>query len=574
MLVQYRQDNENKFHKSNIGWLSFEGTVFSLNETKSFSAAQLFSEYEANGDKVFSELDGTYIIKLYDRRTNQHKVINDFIKNKSNYFCETKDFFLFTPYLITSAILIKPMIDPDALNEFMWRYYILSFKTILKNVERLKPAHIFFITENLLSTQEYWQWPKAYSNLDFKNSVEKMVSSMQETARLITRKFGNSCIDFTMGQDSRQVISSFTNQNLPFTTATFGKSDFYEVAQVKDLAQRQNIKNYNVQLKSDFYENIWKVFKKAILIGNCEQPGYLLGRIIYLKEQYKNWANVSLNGVDGHFYKNGLWDEQYLLNLYRQPKQFNIPLFLKLRALSKKYPESIFSEEFNQIKARSPHYFRELINNCIKGYQSSPVSMQIDKFDLTHWLNFALAANSATNSVLPHLSPLLLRRNLEFALQVPVKWKFNLSQFQRAVVFALDQDFAKEKTDFGGVDMVPKNIATYPLFYFKYFYFQSERARKKIKSKLGLKVTTHLQEAWDYLSVYTALHQTGEMQSLLFNNRLFNPYLNKEEWKKINLKLKTKDGQSLAGFELTYKIASIEYFLKSANNLWDITCSN
>ena len=348
LLVQYRQDNENKFHKSNIGWLSFEGTVFSLNETKSFSAAQLFSEYEANGDKVFSELDGTYIIKLYDRRTNQHKVINDFIKNKSNYFCETKDFFLFTPYLITSAILIKPMIDPDALNEFMWRYYILSFKTILKNVERLKPAHIFFITENLLSTQEYWQWPKAYSNLDFKNSVEKMVSSMQETARLITRKFGNSCIDFTMGQDSRQVISSFTNQNLPFTTATFGKSDFYEVAQVKDLAQRQNIKNYNVQLKSDFYENIWKVFKKAILIGNCEQPGYLLGRIIYLKEQYKNWANVSLNGVDGHFYKNGLWDEQYLLNLYRQPKQFNIPLFLKLRALSKKYPESIFSEEFNQ----------------------------------------------------------------------------------------------------------------------------------------------------------------------------------------------------------------------------------
>jgi hypothetical protein len=574
LLVEYRQNKKNRFYSSDNGWLTFEGTVFSLNETKSLQADDLFKMYLEMGDKIFSQLDGTYVIKLYDARTRKHKVINDFIKNKTNYTCQSNDFILFTPYLATAALITKPEIDAHALNEFMWRYYILSFRTILKDAERLQPASVYTVSESKLDINTYWQWPKNYSQLNFENSVEKMVDSMKESARLINNEFGSCCIDFTMGQDSRQVISSFTSQNLQIKTSTFGSSDFYEVKRVKEMAERHNIPNINVQLEDDYYNNIWAIFKKAVMLGSCEQPGYLLGRILYLKGRYKEWANVSLNGVDGHFYKNGLWDEQYLLNLYRQPKDFNISLFLKLRALSKRYPDNLFSDPFLKIKTDSNDYFSKIIKESLNDYLNAPVSMQIDKFDLTHWLNFALAANSATNSVIAHLSPLLLRRNLEFALQIPVKWKFNLSKFQRAVVFALDKELAREKTDFGGVNMIPKNIITYPGFYFKYFYFQSARFRKKIKSKLGFKTVTHLQEAWDYLSVYKELYKTPEMQSLLFDDNNFNPYLNQKGWQDINQNLKDEKFQTMDNFELCFKIAGIEYFMKSSLELWNRSLIN
>lgn len=568
LLVEYRQDKKDKFYSSNDGWLTYEGTIFHLNETKTLQATELFKDYLEKGDEIFSQLDGTYVIKLYDARTQQHKIVNDFIKNKTNYFCSTDDFVLYTPYLVTTALIHKPEIDPDALNEFMWRYYILSFKTMLKDVQRLQPASIYCCSNAKTEINNYWSWPKSYSRLNFNKSVEKMAGSIKETARLINNEFKTCCIDFTMGQDSRQVIASFTSQNLPLITATFGSSDFYEVANVKKMADRHDIKNNNVQLSEDFYNNVWSVFTKAILLGSCEQPGYLLGRILYLKEKYKEWARVSLNGVDGHFYKNGLWDEQYLLNFYRQPKEFNIDLFLKLRALSKKYPDNLFSEDFLAIKNQSKDYFRQVIKQSLRGYQDAPVSIQIDKFDLAHWLNFALAANSATNSIIPHLSPLLLRRNLEFALQIPVKWKFNLSKFQRAVVYTLDKNLAREKTDFAGVNMIPKNIMTYPAFYIKYFYFQSARFRKKIKSKLGFKTVTHLQEAWDYLSVYKKLFETPEMQSLVKDNTLYNSYLNQSEWHRLNQNLKEKKYQTMENFELSFKISSIEFFLQTASDLW------
>ena len=191
----------------------------------------------------------------------------------------------------------------------------------------------------------------------------------------------------------------------------------------------------------------------------------------------------------------------------------------------------------------------------------------MDKFDLSHWLNFALSANNASNSIIPHISPLLLRRNLEFALTVPVQWKFNLSKFQRAIVYALDPALASEKTDFGGVNMIPKNPITIIPFYARYFYFQSSRMRKKIKSKLGFKVTTHLQEAWDYLPVYSQLFFMPEIQDVLnYKKMRISNILNKNEWQSSITELRNSDKTEIKNIENILKIASVENFIRIADS--------
>ena len=570
-LVEFRITEQNKFYEVIDGsWLTFEGTVFSLNTTMRLDAAQLWKLYFKNPADFPKQLDGHFVIKLFNSRTGQYSVFSDFIKNKVNYISENADFLLFTPYLSAAGIIRKPELDLEAFNEFMWRYYILSNRTILKGTERVLPAteYNFDIKERKLSHKKYWEWPGQYTYLSFQDSVDKTVQSMRETARLLNSSFEKPCIDFTMGQDSRQVISAFTNQSLPFATAIFGKSEFYEVKNVKNLAVKYSIENHNVKLSQDYISHIYDHFLKALLLGNCEQPGYLLSRILYMRMQYSNWGQVSLNGVDGHFYKNGLWDEQYTMNFYREPKQFNIDLFLKLRALSNNYKDDIFDTTFLEIKNNSKTYFADIINQSINNYSDCPVSIQVDKFDLSHWLNFALSANNASNSIIPHVSPLLLRRNLEFALTVPVQWKFNLSKFQRAIVYALDPALASEKTDFGGVNMIPKNPITIIPFYVRYFYFQSSRMRNKIKSKLGFKVRTHLQEAWDYLPIYKQLFLKPEIQNVLnYEEMKISTILSKENWQTYLAELNNSNNIEIKSIENILKIASVESFLRIADSI-------
>jgi len=565
-LIEFRKDKEPKYFEDADGnWLTFEGIVFALNETKALNAEALLSLYLRDKHNFPNELDGHFVIKLYDASLKSYLVINDIVKNKTNFKCETSDYILFTPFSATTAAIKKPVPDLEALNEFLWRYYILSEKSMLEGVTRLLPASVYKISNSTLSREQYWEWPKKQTTLSFKETVDEMCRRMKESARMIADTFDKLSLDFTMGQDSRQVISSFTSQKIPFVTSTYGKDDFLEVQKVKETANKLGIENNTIKLNSDYSENLWSHFSKAVLLGSCEEPGYLLGRINYMRDQQAKHASVSVNGMDGNPYKNGLWDDMYMLNLYREPKAFKINHFVKLRTLSSNYPDSIFTSGFREIKDNSENYFKQLIKEAIKGYENSPVSMQVDRFDVYYWKNFVTTSNNSGNLLHRSISPLYLRRNIEWAMPVPARWRFNQSAFQRAIVYNLDPELAKMRTDFGGVNMVPKNFFTFIPHYIRFVWFQSNRLRKKIKSKLGFNVVTHLQEAWDYLPLYKKLLNDNSLKEhLKFENMYLKPLLKQEEWDAFLKKYDQPDELKMKDFEFLFKLVSVESFLKEA----------
>ncbi len=566
-LIEFRKDDEVKFASDDKGnWLTYEGTVFALNETKWFNASKLLQLYLNNKNEFPNQLDGHFVIKLYDAEKNEHLIINDIVKNKTNFVCSTKDFTMFTPFLATTAAIKKPTPDFEALNEFLWRYYIVSWKSILEGVSHLQPASVYTISNNTVSRSEYWQWPKTQTKRSFKQTVDGMCERMKESARLVAGKFGKPSIDFTMGQDSRQVLSAYTNQKIDFTTSIYGKADFLEVAKVTEACAKFGFENDNIQLNKDYTDELWKHFSTAVLLGSCDEPGYLLGRINYMRKQQAKQAKVSVNGMDGNPYKNGLWDDMYMLNLYREPKSFKVGHFVKLRTLSTPYHDSFFTSQFLSIKNNSENYFKQLIETFNSGYEGCPVSMQVDRFDIYHWKNFVTTSNNSGNLLHNSISPLYLRRNLDWALPVPAKWKFNQSAFQRAIVYQLDPELAKLKTDFGGVNMVPKNLFTFIPHYIRFIFFQTNRLRKKIKSKLGFSVVTHLQEAWDYIPLYQKLLRDPQLkQHLVYDAMNLNTILKKEEWQTFLKKYDQPQDLKMKDFEFLFKLVSVEYFLSEAN---------
>ena len=569
LLIQFLKDDKLKFTNDDLGWIHFEGTVFSLNETKLHSIHSLWDTYQAseNIDDFANSLDGHFVIKIYDAQKKTYFVINDFIKDKTQFYTENDDCFFYSTFSYLSALVNKPIIDKHAVNEFMWRYYILTERSLLEDTKRMMPASVHQISSDHVEINKYWSWPRSFSTRSFKEQVDEAKDNMRETARLLGENF-KVHLDFTQGQDSRQNIAAFLEQKQEFTTSIFGKSSFEEVRRTSEIASRYNIKHHTLVLEEDYLEDPLQHFDRAIYLGSGEEPGHQLGRILYMRQKQGQLGNAVCNGMDGHFYKNGLWDEMYTFNFYREPKSLPVDMFLDLRMLSQDYSTDIFTEDIKQLKKDSRNYFHAMITGSVKDMVNAPVSMQVDKFDLSHWLNFTLVANSASNTLINAFSPLLFRRNLELALQVPVKWKFNLSKFQRALVHGLHPELAAEPTDFSGVNMTPKNILTYIPFILRYAWHQSGRLRNKVLRKIGFHPKTHLQEAWDYSNVYhTLFSQILKDDRTTITNMKIKSLLNKESWNDFTDSLISKN-EKLSTYEYFFKVMSLDKYYQIAENIY------
>ena len=575
-LFFFNNDKDDCFYQDESGsWLGYEGNVFSLTSTTQYSPQELWHLYQKSGDQFVSQLDGHFVIKLYNAQQNRYSIITDFIRSRHNYFCETDDYIIITPFLLSTSVISRPELDFHAINEIMWRYYILSDRTVFKNVRRLSPATILSIKNGRVSKSCYWQFPDRPTSEKLDVLTNRFVESIRETARLLATNFKNPVSDLTLGQDSRIILAAFKSQNIPVVTTTYGKDDFLEVRKVRELSKKHHITNHTIQLNEDFTNNIWEYFKKSLLLGNGDEPGYLLGRILYMREMQSKFGDALINGAGGPFYKDCFWEETYILNLYREPKNIDRKRFLKLRPMNKNYRDEIFTDEYLLIKNLSSNYFNELLSNAINGYENCPVSMQIDKFALTHWQNYAIFSNSTANSLYNSFSPLLFRRNLEIGLPIPPRYRWNKSQFQRKVIYQLNPLLAKEKTDFGGINMVPKNLITAIPFYFKYAYKQTERYRNKIKTKLGINTKTWLQEAWDYKPIYNQLFNSTEHRRLLNGKLFISPLIKQDSWEDIILTYTDPDSDiNVHQYEYLFKLTGIEFLFKSAQELYTSTKNN
>ncbi len=492
-------------------------------------------------------------------------IFTDFIRSRINYFAESKDFVMFTPYILLTGIIKNTEEDLHALNEMFWRYYILSSRTLFNDVTRLDSASIYRFHNRKIEIKKYWNFPTHQTNNSFEESVTKFVASIKETALLVNSYYGKPVMDLTQGQDSRIIMAAFRSQDLPFSTTTFGKEDFLELKNTKKMARKYKFDHHGIEITEDFKKNIIDYFDKSLILGNGDEPGYLLGRILFMREKQAKFGNVLINGTGGPFYKDCFWEEVYTLNLYREPRRLNYESFLRLRPMNKNYPDRIFTENFLKVKNKSAEYFIDMINESIDSISDCPVSMQIDKFALTKWQNYAIISNNISLSTNNSISPLLLRRNLEIGLAMPARWRWNKSNFQRAVMYRLDPELAKEKTDFGGINMVPYNIITFIPFYAKYIFRQSQRYRNKILNRLGFNVKTHLQAAWDYKPIYESLFDKQEIQTLLnYNDMNLSSIIKKDEWQQFINKFTKCENISLSDYEFVLKIASIELLIKKA----------
>ena len=99
--------------------------------------------YEEYGASIVSKLHGMFALALWDAKSAQLLLARDRLGKKPLHYCVLQDSIVFGSE-IKSLLLhdsIKKAIDIETLDDYISYGYVLSPRTIFKNVKKLEPGH-------------------------------------------------------------------------------------------------------------------------------------------------------------------------------------------------------------------------------------------------------------------------------------------------------------------------------------------------------------------------------------------------------------------------------------------------
>jgi len=223
--------------------VSFCGAVFS--ESFAFSilhgketARYLADKYAEIGDNLWSHLNGSWLIVVFDSQAHVLKVISDRLGTFPLYYLRKSGQFLFSTSMLALAETAKTL-DIEGVLEFISLGRSLDDKTILNDVKFLDAATILTYSQGSFYKQSYWcpDLEPDNSLKDVREVAEHigvLVSAAVE--RTISPKIG---LAVTGGLDSRQLATRLIGRC--HKACVFGTDDCLEVKSAVRLCAELNI---------------------------------------------------------------------------------------------------------------------------------------------------------------------------------------------------------------------------------------------------------------------------------------------------------------------------------------------
>lgn len=145
--------------------LEAKGAVFRTNS----DTEVLLAAYERWGERCLDRLVGMFAFAIWDPSRRKLFLARDRVGKKPLYYFQDKGFFAFASEL--KALLSLPevkqkhAIDPHAVSDFLSLGYILTPKSIFKNIYKLPAAHAAWLdpADMRLDIREYWDIKPAFT---------------------------------------------------------------------------------------------------------------------------------------------------------------------------------------------------------------------------------------------------------------------------------------------------------------------------------------------------------------------------------------------------------------------------
>jgi asparagine synthase (glutamine-hydrolysing) len=207
------------------------------------------NNFELKVSEFISSTDGDYIIILRNNENGQLIIFNDIFGRLPLFYQESEQ------YIIVSRSL-KFMIDVSsqfefdklAMAQFLIFGYMLGKRTLLQNIDHLRPASLLQVRNNHLEVKTLNQFNfqfRKYENRKMNENIENLTFLFSQACKSRFNNSKKNIVTLSGGLDSRLNVACMFKNNISFDIATMSYKSGHEKVDVKIAKQLSKLFNAN-----------------------------------------------------------------------------------------------------------------------------------------------------------------------------------------------------------------------------------------------------------------------------------------------------------------------------------------
>lgn len=452
-----------------------------------------FCDRMKTGDFQFvNELLGIYFICINDLKKSEKFI---FIDNSGLYKA-----YMYQNVISTSFIELIENIDTlvtpdyDAIVEFLHFGFVYFDKTIIEEINKLKPEFIYIINKNNKLEIIDKNIPRIFDTPAI--SPEEFFRNLH---RSIQRE--NISIDITGGSDSRLIVSAFQKSKADFELAISGMPENSDIKIAKVISKKLNKNFYPT------YHTTEDISTKKIIelfrFTDAQIDLVVYHRIYnYLKDKKNRNVSFQISGLGGELYKDFWWLQDF--PLYSK-KNANIRKLYKYRIESIEFNHELLH---NSLQTKS----KKLAKNIISKLSQYKLSSNTRTYDNIYYY-FKMQTTAGTfltlsNKFFKTYAPLLELDLVRYGFNLPREKRF-YNNFHRDFITRNCKDISTLKTNAGITCSANVFYKTWDLL--NYCLNLGSRMLKQILRKIFKK--TYMQENPTNSRIYNVVRQLDIMNN-------------------------------------------------------------
>jgi asparagine synthase (glutamine-hydrolysing) len=209
--------------------------------------------YQEKGKNFVKDLEGIFIIAIWDRRKGKLLLLNDRFGLYPCYYSHIEDQLVFAPSANCVAEVNTPIktLDLTALSQYIRYQYLLGGRTFFENVHLLPNAAVLEYTLNTgkLSIEQYWTFndmPPIRTDLSFDEAATEAGRLLRQA---VEKRSSNTRFPLGLylsgGLDSRAILGLIDREIRPeVNTITYGRRDCRDVYYAERIARKMGSQHH------------------------------------------------------------------------------------------------------------------------------------------------------------------------------------------------------------------------------------------------------------------------------------------------------------------------------------------
>ena len=436
-------------------WVVFNGEIYNFSELRDELVAHghqfqtrsdtevIVHGWEQWGERCVERLRGMFAFAIWDTRRKILFGARDRVGIKPFYYFKDAELFAFSSEIkgLLEVPNISRDVDPAAVGEFLRHRYVIGPHTILRDIQKLPPAHTITVDASGTRIRQYWEPPQDELQISEGDALEQLDALLAESVRLHLVSDVPLGAFLSGGVDSSAVVAHMSRLGVDIKTFSVGyDSPESELEFARVTADHFHTDHYELRMSATHFRDllpgiVWSMDEP--LGDDSTIPLHALSRFA----RQKVTVVLSGEGSDEIFAGYPIYRRQLLFEalnhapgtgvaagilkrlapegkLRKYVSNLGSPLESRYQGVSR-----IFSDD--QIAQIMPEPVREVsesVANCYDRWRSLQPLARMSRVDLATWLPDNLLLKGDRMSMANSLElrvPFLDHKLVEFGLRLP-----------------------------------------------------------------------------------------------------------------------------------------------------------